>query len=647
MKPWFKVGAPKKLYMADIETDGLSDTYTKIWVQSITELNPVTMKPIRSFSITDIDRIAEEVADSEVCWVFHNGHSFDRIALIKFAKGFAGELIDTLGLSWYLYPKNHLHGLKYWGEKLGIAKPEVDDWTEQPLEVYTDRCEEDVKIQTALWRQMWRHLKLLYKTDEECWEAARHISGKMHALAVAEKSKWKLDVPEARKLVDMFDSKHAIAKEALEKGMPQVAVYDKKSRPKKPFKKDGDLSAIGKKWKVFTEEHGLDFDFMGEYKYQSGWKDPNANSYSQLKDWLFDMGWKPTIYDFKRIDKDKGGGMRKIPQLKNKDTGELCSDITRLAKKEPALEYLQEMGVLSHRSSVVGGFLKNVDQAGYIVAGAQGFTNTLRLRHKVALNIPSVRKPYGKEIRGLLVARNGNYELVGSDMASLEDRTKQHYMWPYDPEYVKDMMRPDFDPHCDMAVAAGMMTKEEQDAYALDKTEHNLTDAVRDVLGLARHAGKSTNYAATYGAGGPTIARSAGVEESVGETLHQAYWSRNWSLKAIADDCIVKESRGMKWLWNPVARMWFYLKAEKDRFSTLNQGTGAFVFDKWVAYILNKRPQINGQFHDEVVLEIKKGYREQAESLLKEAITWVNKTYKMNRDLDVDIDFGESYAQIH
>lgn len=166
-------------------------------------------------------------------------------------------------------------------------------------------------------------------------------------------------------------------------------------------------------------------------------------------------------------------------------------------------------------------------------------------------------------------------------------------------------------------------------------------------IGLARYAGKTTNYAATYGAGGATIARAANVSESVGDKLHAAYWSRNWSLKAIADECIVKDSRGMKWLWNPVASMWYFLKAEKDRFSTLNQGTGSFLFDKWVEIILEKRPQINGQFHDEVILEVKVGHRDAATKLLKDAIAQVNTKYKLNRDLDVDVDFGNSYAEIH
>ena len=234
-------------------------------------------------------------------------------------------------------------------------------------------------------------------------------------------------------------------------------------------------------------------------------------------------------------------------------------------------------------------------------------------------------------------------------MSSLEDRTKQHYMFPHDPDYVIEMRKPGFDPHLDMAISAGMLDVEQSDWYkAHDKS--NETAEEHDIyvdLALKRHAGKSTNYAATYGARGPTIAISAGVEEKVGHILFESYWERNWSLQAIADECIVKTSRGMKWLWNPVAQLWIYLKAEKDRFSTLNQSTGTFAFDRWVYYILFQRNQLTAQFHDEVVLEILKGNRDKVVKLLKGAMSLVNEELGLNVELDCDIEFGDNYGAIH
>ena len=103
----------------------------------------------------------------------------------------------------------------------------------------------------------------------------------------------------------------------------------------------------------------------------------------------------------------------------------------------------------------------------------------------------------------------------------------------------------------------------------------------------------------------------------------------------------------MNWLWNPVAEIWLWLKADKDRFSTLNQSTGTYAFDRWLQLIIEKRPQLTAQFHDECVLELKKGNREAMSKILKDSVAQVNDELNLNRELDCDIDFGHSYAEIH
>ena len=83
---------------------------------------------------------------------------------------------------------------------------------------------------------------------------------------------------------------------------------------------------------------------------------------------------------------------------------------------------------------------------------------------KPLVNLPGVDKPWGKEIRGCLIAPEG-YTLCGSDMVSLEDTTKRHYMQPLDPDYVAEMSLDGFDPHLSLAVFAGAITQAEYDFY--------------------------------------------------------------------------------------------------------------------------------------------------------------------------------------
>jgi hypothetical protein len=647
----------KRLFCSDVEGDNLLYAITKLHCASFTELSP-QMKELESFTLLGYEEIAEMFSNPDNILVMHNGIGFDGPAIEKvLGIKVRAEIVDTLYLSWYLYPKLMRHGLQWHGEDLGIAKPVVTDWSEQPIEVYIDRCEEDVKIQTALWLQMWKHLKLLYGNSAGSWHLIRHLNFKAKCAAMQEMNKWKLDVDKAQLAETMFQEKFDEAKSALDARMPPVPVYKISTRPAKCFKADGSISASGLKWqKLVTEEidpelyyhdYNEAVNFQGEIKFIKDYKAPNAGSSAQVKAWLDDLGWVPE--SFKHVRDKVNNTTRKIPQIKNQDTDLLCDSIVILIKDEPALEYLREMSIVKHRLGVVQGFLKNVDGEGFVYAAVQGLTNTLRFKHKICVNLPSVRKPYGELIRGLLIASSEDKELCGSDMSSLEDRTKQHYMWKHDPEYVIEMQQEGFDPHLDMAASASLITPKEINFYKkFDKNVADSTDYdIYTALGLIRHAGKSTNYAATYGATGPTIARSAGVSEEVGDQLYQAYWERNWSLTAIADECEVKKSRGMKWLWNPVAKIWIWLKAEKDRFSSLNQSTGTYAFDRWVHHILEQRPQLTGQFHDEVILEINKGEREEVKLILKSAIDKVNIELGLNRDLDCDVDFGASYADIH
>ena len=166
-------------------------------------------------------------------------------------------------------------------------------------------------------------------------------------------------------------------------------------------------------------------------------------------------------------------------------------------------------------------------------------------------------------------------------------------------------------------------------------------------IASSRKRYKAVNYAAVYGAGVPTLARSANVSEKEAKKLHTAYWKRNWAVKKIAEDAEVKTVNGQMWLYNPVSRFWYSLRYEKDRFSTLNQGLGVYCFDCWVAEQRRRGLKVIGQFHDETISLVKLGDEENVTKILKDSVKAVNRQLKLNRDLDCDVQFGNSYAEIH
>lgn len=162
-----------------------------------------------------------------------------------------------------------------------------------------------------------------------------------------------------------------------------------------------------------------------------------------------------------------------------------------------------------------------------------------------------------------------------------------------------------------------------------------------------RHLGKTTNYSSQYGVGAPKLARTLEVEQKEAKKLLEAYWKINWAIREGASRQRVKRVRGQDWIYNPVSKFWYSLRNEKDRWSTLVQGTGVYCFDLWIREIRKKRPQLTATFHDECVFEIKKGHRKECEKLLRDSLQKVNNRLKLNVTLDCEVQFGENYACVH
>jgi len=598
-------------YVFDIEADGIDATKIHCMIANGEEVNRFFFKNLTSDDVL----IGHNIIRYDI-------PTIERLLNIKIK----AQLIDTLALSWYLFPTINRHGLEQWGERLKIEKPTITDWENLTREEYLYRCTEDVKINTKLWGLQKSLLIKIYDGDYQ--PLVRYLSFKMKMAQLQEKSKWKLDVDKANTLLNELELKNEQAINELSKVMPTVPKIAKRKRPKLPFKQDGSLSVAGERWKVLTEDNGFTIQYDKEIDEVIGQEEPNPTSSKQIKDWLFTLGWKPMTFNF--VDD------REIPQVKTKD-GDLCKSIKKLSDLHPEVLVLDSMAVVKHRIGLVKGLLKN-EQNGYVQACIQGLTNTLRFKHAVCVNLPSARKPYGLEIRGLLTANNDT-ELCGSDMCSLEDRIKQHYMWEHDEEYVLEMSKPDFDPHLDLALSAKAITQKEVQDY---KNGNKL-----DRISQLRYNYKGGNYALQYGAGIKTLAKQLGITMKEAKVISEAYWERNWSVKAISDSMVTKEVEGSTWQFNPVSKLWYSLRSDKDKFSTLCQGTGTYLFDMWVGFILKEREQLTANFHDEIILEVKKGNRDNCVKLLENSIKKVNRMLKLNRELQVDVQFGNNYSEIH
>ena len=612
----------------DVEANGLLDKATKIHCLSYTS-NGKDYKTI--FDYSDM----RDLILSQHGLVGHNIIRYDVPLIEKLLDiKIKSRLFDTLPMSWVLnYTRaGNKHNLEAFGEDFNIPKPKINDWNNLTQEEYAHRCTEDVKINWCLWQDLLKRFMFLYKSKSELDKFFRYLEFKMDCAATAEKVGWKLDIELAQKCVADLTKQKADKEAELISVMPKRKVTTKKSRPKNCFRKDGTASAHGQRWFDLLQENGLPLHFDGEVEVIKKWEDPNPNSTDQVKDWLYSLGWEPCTFKYVKED---DGSERKIPQVR--EDNELTDSVKLIAETNPKVQVLEGLTMMQHRLGIFQGFL-DCEQDGYVRAEIDGLTNTLRFKHKKPLvNLPGVDRPWGKEIRGCLTAPNG-YVLCGADMTSLEDTTKRHYMQPYDPKYVHEMSQKGFDPHLDLAKHAGAIKQSDIDAYNRNE---------RDDLKAMRKNYKVVNYSATYGVGAAKLSRTTGMALPIAQGLLGAYWKRNWAVKKFSEDQKVRQINGEMWVQNPVSGFWHSLRYEKDVFSTLNQSTGAYCFDKWVAYYRTRRPNIIGQFHDESINLVKEGEQNEHSDALNWAIEKLNQELKLNVDLGIDIQYGQRYSDVH
>lgn len=614
------------------------------WVVFDVEADGLTPTKIHCLSFKDYDGNKGTLLDYQdirdffqryTTYVGHNIIRWDIPVLRRLAGVLLPErIVDTLALSWYLEPARKKAGLEYYGEDFGIPKPVVYDWDNQPIEVYVNRCEQDVEINHRLWLEQLEYLNELYGTSDALWRFLKYLQFKLDTARLAEESGWKLDKERCTEAISRLSKERDDKIERLADAMPKVPVTNTYVTPKRLHNSDGQLSAIGLRWQDRLIEAGLPLDYDGTVEVVTGYERGNPASHVQIKDWLYSLGWVPQTIKYQR-DK-KTGELREIPQVNKEHGAGICESIKKLYELEPNLELLNGLGILSHRISILDGFLRNVDSDGLLRARVAGLTNTLRFKHAELVNLPKPEKEYGSDIRGCLVAPDGD-ELCGSDMASLEDRIKQHFIFPHDPDYVAQLNSSDYDPHLDIAVLAGMMTQNDSNAY---KAGDHSKKGVRSTA-------KNGNYACQYGAGVPRLVITCGISKEAAGRLHKAYWERNWAIKAVAEEQEVITRRDQMWLFNPISGFYYSLRTEKDIFSTLVQGSASYCFDTWVSHVLRERPQITGQFHDEIILTVKKGHQDEIREFLQGTIEETNEFLELNRELGIDVQFGTSYDQIH
>jgi len=299
---------------------------------------------------------------------------------------------------------------------------------------------------------------------------------------------------------------------------------------------------------------------------------------------------------------------------------------------------------------------------GYVKAGWSGMAKTFRVKHnKPIVNLPSNNSQYGDLVRSCLIAPEGML-FVNADLSSLEDKTKQCCIYPYDPEYVETLNTPGYDAHLRIAELGNFMSEDEIRFFKWYKDKNKKLEDLPEIfkiyneeelseqfvkLSKVRHTCKTTNYSATYSASAKKIAETAGVPLKIGQALHKTYWDLNWSVKKFTEDLKVKTVDGRNWIYNPFTKLWLLLTADHIKFSACNQNFGACVFDTFLWYLIQAGIKPIMSIHDELSFYIPIGYEDLTRKIIKDSMDKVNAVFNQPIKFESEPEFATSYGNVH
>lgn len=452
----------------DLEADGLLEEATRVHVLRVRIKG---CNPVHTFLEHQIE---EGLALLDKCEtiVAHNGLAFDCMVLWKLFKWKPkAKIVDTFLIAQLLSPDNQgYNSLEWWGHELGLEKIDYkaayiewrtnaehqykyqqgDEWKEcNPVMV--EYCGRDVEVLERLDDYL---LKEQARIEQECDTTLQPAIDMEHRFAKDfALQAWRgvyVDQPHTHSLLKHIDDEMERIKQIVEPLLPEKPANKGELAdltPKGKFKKNGQPDAnMEKWWDSIWQDAGLRngrwFGIKNGKTYKLPHPDPIAykvpaklSDQEHIKNWLQQMGWKPTAWNFKKDSKTgkyvRGDDGQLIPtQPKLHDKGELCPNLERINSEFEHVNLVVKWVVYRHRRGLVQGVINLTRKDGTISAGGWSLgTPTSRVTHSGVANIPKAEEAVmlGKECRAMFRARPGR-KLVGVDAAGLELCMLAHYV---------------------------------------------------------------------------------------------------------------------------------------------------------------------------------------------------------------------------
>lgn len=483
----------KNHWIIDIETDGLRDECTQIFVACVE--NAVTEEKLEFYN-------AEEFLawDSrERIYVGHNSVAFDIPVLNHHWGSRIGisRMVDTFLLSMLYSPSlAGGHSLDAWGVRLKFPKLPFKDFTHLSDEM-VEYCRNDVALTKRLFNALTRRMVSVGFTELGCEIETKswHIIQNKQR-----RSGFPFDYKRAHLLyTELREIEEGLKEKIYEYWPPRlecVAVY------KRAFRNDGSPSV---QYSRHIQQYPrLELDENGGYR-AFDWVEFNLGSPKQRVDKLLEAGWKPITFTKKT---DKGGGGN--PKVDEDSLIRFAEDSGNEGGK-----LLAQWVVVNSRANMIRNWMDAYNERTQCLHGNLWLANTLRYRHDHpnSANIPAVRIREDKETKEkfVLYGVDGSWSYESRDLWTCGSRGS-HCLVGVDAKGIQ------------LRVLANYLADEEFNKAILSEDPHAYN---QNVWGLATRAiAKTILYAIIMGAGDGRIASEANLSLKEAKAAKAQFFER-------------------------------------------------------------------------------------------------------------------------
>ena len=579
----------------DIETDGLDASV--IWCLVIQD---VDTNQVWEYSPNEIEDGVKLLSKAEML-SGHNIIGFDIPVLEQLTSFKLGSqrIIDTLVLSRLFNPvREGGHSLGMWGQRLGLAKIEFDQFERYSKEMM-QYCKRDVDLNVQVYHALRNESAGFDPKSIEIENESARILKDQEAYG------FYFDEFKAEMLLALMREKMSATQREVEK------VFKPKIDERYIYRKDNKSGSLaktgswdnpnGKGVRLTPDEYEKFVQMPGLFSLTRKTVVPfNIGSRKQVGEYLQEFGWKPKQFteNGRPVVNEKT-----LSQIENIPQADLIKDFLMYQKREAQIK--SWLKVLGDDNRVHGFVIPNG-------------TITGRMTHRDPnmAQVPNLSSPYGKECRECWIVPY-NYKLVGIDASQLELRMLAHYM--NDEEYTNEIINGD------------------------------IHTANQKLAGLeSRNQAKTFIYALLYGAGDEKLGTVVGGGSKVGAGLRQSFFDNLPSFRDLKRRVSTASEKGF--LKGLDGRK-IFVRSEHSALNTLLQGAGAIVMKQALLLfeesISNLKARIVANVHDEWQVEVHEEIADLVGELGVEAIIDAGEVLELKCPLDGEYNVGDNWAETH